>query len=207
MPLGIAPDFDVWLSGNIQAQQITSDPALIQWTHPAFSPTPYLAGFSIQQAYKHVNDAAKEQLTEQLIVDDPRNRPLTGLLNFLLTEEFSPIGFVDNFTSTDYLTAQTFDQSVSGTSAARLSFTNQLRFSFLQQMDKLKLESSIYFVQERNPVQLTMISPHLTLNELGPQLGQAVQDRIQIPFEELLVNVGGFSTCLLYTSPSPRDRG
>ena len=126
MPIHISNDFDVWLSGNIVPQQVTTNPALISWNHPAFRPTPYVAGLSIQQAYNYVNEAAKEQLPERLIDLDPRNRPLAGLLDFLLTEEFAPIGFINDFTSVNYLTNKEFNHSISGISSARLNRIEQV---------------------------------------------------------------------------------
>lgn len=193
LPIAITDDYDVWLSGNVVPQQPNTTPALISWTHPAFRPTPYQAGFSIQQAYNYVNEAAREQLQKRLIEINPRNRPLVGLLHFLLTEEFSPIGFINDFNSSDLLLGQPFEQSISGVSSAVFPTIEQLAFSYTSKVRKLQFESNIYFVREHHPVQLTMTSPKITLNNLGIFLGEAVQNRIQTPFEELLISSGGYS--------------
>ena len=193
MPIHISNDFDVWLSGNIVPQQVTTNPALISWNHPAFRPTPYVAGLSIQQAYNYVNEAAKEQLPERLIDLDPRNRPLAGLLDFLLTEEFAPIGFINDFTPVNYLTNKEFNHSISGISSARLNRIEQVGVTISKKIKKLQLESNLYYVREHNPIQLTVTNPYLKLNDLGSYLGQAVQNRIQLSFEELLVSAGAYT--------------
>ena len=192
LPIASNNLYDVWLSGNAVAQNFSNTP-LITWGDTDFYSTPYVAGFSLTSAYLSVLEDGKEVLKE-LITPLIDGRRLWGALNFVLIEEFAPVAFANNFTSEDLFSETNDTKLPVGAIAAKLPYQEVMELSYEGLLlNKLQVNVGAYHIRQANISQLALLSPVVTLQSLGSELGEAVRIKIQPEFEELLFEAGGFS--------------
>ncbi len=192
LPIASYTGYDIWLSGNTAAQNFSNTP-LINWNSTDFYSTPYVAGFSLTSAYLSVIESGKEAL-EEMITPLIDGRRLWGALNFVLIEEFAPITFANNFTSKDLFSEANEAKLPVGAIAAKLPYQEVTDFSYEGLLlDKLQVNVGAYHIKQTNISQLALLSPVVTLQSLGSELGEAVRIKIQPEFEELLFEAGGFT--------------
>lgn len=188
LPIQTNEFFDIWLRGNSVPQYPTSLP-LINWGLPDFNDTPLIAGFSANRAYLNWNETAKEALNTYF-EENPTMLPSFNILETILTEEFAPNGFFNDFLLEDIITQKT--SGVITANRAKITYENLLGIHYEGQLnDRMSLHLNPFYVYQRNVRQFNILTPTVRfLPGFGTDFGQTVQDRIQEPYEEFLVNVG-----------------
>ncbi len=188
LPLQTNEFYDIWLSGNSLPQYPTDLP-LINWGIPDFNDTPLIAGFSANRAYLNWNETAKEALSTYF-EENPSILPSFNILETILTDEFAPNGFFNDFLLEDILTQKT--SSLITANRATITYENLLAIYYEGHLnDRISVHLNPFYVLQRNVRQFNILTPTVRfLPGFGAEFGQTVQDRIQEPYEEFLVNVG-----------------